>query len=323
MDGIKTLTQVRKRKSITKGDSFVRFITKYKYLHLMLLPCLVWLILFKYVPMFGIIIAFKNYRGIGAGFLGIFQAPWFGLENFRQFFTSIYFYRVLGNTLLISLMRLVFAFPIPVLFALLLNEIGNRHFKKFVQTISYMPNFLSWVVIAALLSTILSTDSGPVNELIKMVDGKPVFFLGNEGWFRPILVLSGIWQGLGWGSIIYLAAISGLPQEQYESARIDGATKFQTIIHITLPGIMSIVAIMFILQVGRAMTDNFEQIFNMYSPAVYQVADIFDTYVFRSGITEGRFSYAAAVGLFKSMTSLMLVLLANKVSNRLGAGGIW
>jgi putative aldouronate transport system permease protein len=274
----------------TGASQFLYVLTRYKYLHLMLLPAVVWLIIFKYVPMAGIMIAFKNYRGVGAGFAGIFGSEWLGFKNFEIFLSSMYFGRVLGNTLLISFMRLVFAFPVPILFALLLNEIGNKYYKKVVQTISYMPYFLSWVIIAALSVAILSTDAGPLNTVLASLGLKPVFFLADKAWFRPVLVLTGIWRGAEWSSIIYLAVISGLPQDPYESALIDGASKLQTIRYITIPGIMEMIAIMLILQVGRAMTDNFEQIFNMYSPVVYDVADIFDTYVYRSGITEGRFS---------------------------------
>lgn len=299
------------------------FFVKYKFLNLLVLPCVIWLLLFKYTPMVGIIIAFKNYRGVGAGFGGIFSTPWLGFRNFEMFFKSIYFTRLMGNTLLISLYRLVFAFPVSIIFALFLNEIRNNRFKKVVQTISYMPHFLSWVVISALVTTILSTDAGPVNAVLKALGMEPIFFLASEQWFRPVLVLSGIWQGVGWGSIVYLAAISGLPQEQYESATLDGASKIQQIWHITLPGIKEMIAIMLILQVGRAMTDNFEQVFTMYSPAVYNVADIFDTYVYRSGITDANFSYSAAVGLFKSVCSLILVLFTNRITKKMDAGGIW
>ncbi len=298
-------------------------LAKERFLHLMVLPCVVWLILFKYVPMSGLLIAFKNYRGNTSGFLGIFEAPWIGLRNFESFFNSIYFTRLMSNTLAISFLRLIFSFPAAILFALLLNEIRRVHFKKFVQTVSYMPHFLSWVVISALATALLSPDAGAVNGLLQMLGHDKIFFLASEQWFRPVLVISGTWQGIGWSSIVYLAAISGLPQEQYESARLDGANKLQQIWYITLPGIKEIIAVMLIMQVGRAMTDNFEQVFNMYSPAVYKVADIFDTYVYRSGITDANFSYSAAVGLFKSVCSLILVLMTNTITNKLDAGGLW
>lgn len=289
----------------------------------MALPCVVYLIMFKYLPMSGLVIAFKNYRGVTNGFAGIFQSPWVGLKNFERFFSSIYFGRLLGNTLLISFYRLVFSFPMPIIFALLLNELNGRVFKRTVQTISYLPHFLSWVVISGLLTALLSTDGGPINALIKSLGGKPIMFLGNERYFRSVLVISGIWQTVGWSSIVYLAAISGLPTEQYESAQLDGATRFQKMWHITLPGIKEIIAIFLILNVGRILDENFEQIYNLYSPAVYRVADVFETYVYRSGIGEAQFSYSAAVGLFKSLASLILVVLTNGAAKKLGSEGIW
>jgi len=298
-------------------------IVKHRFLHLMILPCLIWMLLFKYTPMVGLVIAFKNYRGNTTGFAGIFQAPWIGLRNFESFFHSIYFGRLMGNTLMLSLLRLLFSFPAAILFALMLNEIRSIHLKKIVQTVSYMPHFLSWVVIAALTTTLLSPDSGTINSLLTLFHHEKIFFMASEKWFRPVLVITGTWQSIGWGSIVYLAAIAGLPQEQYESACLDGASKIQQIWHITLPGIKEIIAIMLIMQVGRAMTDNFEQVFNMYSPAVYKVSDIFDTYVYRAGITDANFSYSAAVGLFKAVCSLLLVLGTNQITKKLDAGGLW
>lgn len=303
--------------------SFLSRMKDYRLLNMMAIPGIVWLLMFKFIPMVGLVMAFKNYRGAAKGFAGIFRAPDIGFKNFETFFSSIYFGRLMGNTLYLSLLRLVFAFPVSIIFALLLNEIRNVRFKKTVQTISYMPHFLSWVVVAGLAKTLLSTDGGVVNELIKRLGGNQVYFLADSSWFRSVLVITGIWQGMGWASIVYIAAISGLPQEQYESATLDGASKLQQIWHITLPGIRNIIAVMLIMQIGRAMSDNFEQVFNMYSPAVYDVADIFDTYVYRSGIVDARFSYSAAVGLFKSVVSLLLVLAANRAIRALDAGGLF
>ena len=302
--------------------SAYRFVYKYRYLHLLALPGLVYMLIFQYLPMYGIIIAFKNYRG-ASGFWGILQAPWVGLQNFRMFFESVYFGRLLFNTLFLSITRLLTAFPLTILFALLLNEIPGFRFKKTVQTISYLPHFLSWVVISGLLIILLSPETGPVNALIKLLGGDPVFFLARPSWFRFVLVASGIWQSLGWSSIVYLAAISGIPQEQYESAELDGASRLQKMRYITLPGISEIVAIMLILAVGRILNENFEQIFNLYSPVVYESADVFETYVYRAGITETRFSYSAAVGLFKSVVSLVMVVAANATAKKLGSSALW
>ncbi len=299
------------------------FFADYFWLHLMILPGLAFFLLFKYVPMYGIIIAFKNYKGAGGGYAGIASAPWIGLKNFEVFFKSMYCGRVFGNTLYISLLRLIFSFPAPILLALLINEIRKNWFKRTVQTITYMPYFLSWVVVAGLLNTLLSPDMGAVNVLIKMFGGSPVYFLTSKVWFRPILVVSEIWKNIGYGSIVYLAAITGIDQEQYEAARVDGATKMQQIFHITLPEISEIIAIMLILQIGRMFDDNFDQIYNLYSPSVYEVSDVFETYVYRNGIQNSKFSYSAAVGLVKSVLVLVMIVFSNRASKRLGAQGLF
>lgn len=309
--------------SYKKKLSFGVFIYKYRILHIMALPCIIYYVMFHYVPMLGIIIAFKNYRGVVAGFAGIYQAPWIGFKNLEMFFSSMYFGRLMRNTIMISLCRIIFSFPTPIIFALLLNEIRGKVFKRAVQTISYLPHFLSWVVIAGLVTTLLSTDNGPINELIIALGGEPIFFLASNKWFRSVLVVSGIWQGVGWGSIVYLAAISGISPELYESAELDGATRYQKMWHITLPSIKEIIAIYLILSVGRILGENFDQIYNLYSPVVYEVADVFETFVYRSGVGEARFSYSAAVGLFKGVVSFALVLLTNRAAKLLGSDGIW
>ena len=310
-----------RRKSL--GARLWRGLVEYRWLHLMLLPGLAFFLLFKYVPMYGIIIAFKNYKGAGGGYAGIASAPWVGLKNFEVFFNSLYCGRVFGNTLWISFLRLVFSFPAPILLALLINEIRKNWFKRTVQTITYMPYFLSWVVVAGLLNTLLSPDMGAMNVLIKMMGGTPVYFLTSKVWFRPILIISEIWKNIGYGSIVYLAAITGIDQEQYEAARVDGATKMQQIVHITLPEISEIVAIMLILQIGKMFDDNFDQIYNLYSPSVYEVSDVFETYVYRNGIQSSKFSYSAAVGLVKSVLALLMIAFSNKASQRLGAQGLF
>ena len=302
--------------------SFIKFVTKYKYIHMLAIPGLIYILLFHYVPMYGLIIAFKNYRG-AAGFWGIMKASWVGFTNFRIFFQSIYFTRLLSNTIILSVLRLLTSFPLTILFALFLNELKNMRFKKVVQTISYLPHFLSWIVISGLIIILLSPETGPVNQLLKLLGKDPIFFLANPQWFRFVLIVSGIWQGLGWSSIIYIAAMSGISPELYESAEIDGASRSQKMWFITLPGIKEIIAIMLILAVGRIINENFDQIFNLYSPSVYSTADVFETYVYRSGITEAKFSYSAAVGLFKSVVSLILVVLANFTAKKLGSNALW
>lgn len=295
---------------------------KYRYLHLMIIPGLLFFIIFKYTPMYGLIIAFKHYVGAAGGFQAILDARWVGFKNFEMFFNSMYFTRLLGNTLIISLYRILFFFPMPILLALLMNEIQHTLFKRVVQTVTYMPYFLSWVVVAGLMSILLSPDNGPVNALRQLMGLEPVYFLAQKKYFRTLLVLSEIWKNIGYGSIVYLAAITNVDPTLYEAARVDGAGKLQQIVHVTLPAISEIIAIMLILTVGRVLDDNFDQIFNLYSPATYEVADVFETYIYRTGITEGKFSYTAAVGLFKSIISLTLILITNRVSKKLGSSGI-
>ena len=304
-------------------ERFVRALIDYKFLHLMIIPGMAFFLLFKYVPMYGILIAFKNYRGAAGGFGAIMSAPWIGFKNFEVFFNSMYCGRVFFNTIYLSLLRLIFSFPAPILLALLINEVRSNWFKRTVQTITYMPYFLSWVVVAGLLNTMLSPDNGAINMLIKMAGGETIYFLTSKQWFRPILVLSEIWKNIGYGSIVYLAAITSIDQEQYEAARVDGANKFQQIVHITLPGISEIIAIMLILQIGKMFDDNFDQIYNLYSPSVYEVADVFETYVYRNGIQDSKFSYAAAVGLVKSVLVLIMILFSNRASKKLGAQGLF
>ena len=313
----------RARPAPSRARRFLHNVTHYRYLHLMVLPGLAFFLLFKYVPMYGIIIAFKNYKGAAGGFSAIMSAPWIGLKNFEIFFNSLYCERVFKNTIYLSLLRLIFSFPAPILLALMINEIRANWFKRTVQTITYMPYFLSWVVVAGLLNTLLSPDNGAINTIIKMAGGQPVYFLTSKQWFRPILIISEIWKNIGYGSIVYLAAITSIDQEQYEAARVDGANKLQQIIHITLPALSEIIAIMLILQIGKMFDDNFDQIFNLYSPSVYEVSDVFETYVYRNGIQQSKFSYSAAVGLVKSVLALAMIVFSNKASKKLGAQGLF
>lgn len=298
-------------------------ITEYRYLHLMVLPGIAFFLIFKYLPMYGIVIAFKNYKGAAGGFSAIMASDWIGLKNFEIFFNSIYCKRVFTNTIYLSLLRLIFSFPAPIILALMINEVRGTRFKRTVQTITYMPYFLSWVVVAGLLNTLLSPDNGAINALIKLCGGEPIYFLTSKQYFRPILVISEIWKSIGYGSIVYLAAITSIDQEQYEAARVDGASKLQQIFHITLPAISEIIAIMLILQLGKMFDDNFDQIFNLYSPSVYEVSDVFETYIYRNGIQESKFSYTAAIGLVKSVLALAMILFSNRAAKRLGTEGLF
>jgi putative aldouronate transport system permease protein len=305
--------------------SFGQWLYKYRYLHLLVLPGIAYFIIFKYLPMYGIIIAFKDYQGIG-GYKGFFSAQWVGLLHFKNFFSSIYFWRLLRNTLILSGYKLTIAFVAPIVLALMINEVGNKFFKRSVQTITYMPYFLSWIVTAGLLMTLFSPSDGPVNIILGRLFGiEPIYFVSDTKYFRGLLVGSDIWKNVGWGSIIYLAAMSNINPELYEAATVDGAQRWQRIWYITLPSIKEIIAVIFILAIGRILDQNFDQIFNLYSPAVYEVADVFDTYVYRVGIRsqQAQFSYATAVGLFKSITSLLLVYISNRIAKKLDTEGLW
>ncbi|MBO9599085.1 MAG: sugar ABC transporter permease [Cohnella sp.] len=290
--------------------------------YLLILPGLLYFIVFHYAPMYGVIIAFKDISPFD-GLAGMLSSRWVGFQHFRTFFDSYYFWDIIGNTLTISFYRLLFGFPAPILLALLMNEVTHTYFKRVVQTISYLPHFISMVVLAGLTTTLLSVDSGIVNSVLGKLGFEPIFFLADAKYFRSVLVVSGIWKEIGWGSIIYLAAIAGVDQQLYEAAKVDGASRLRQMWHITLPGIRPIAIILLILQIGHVMDAGFEQIFLLYSPPVYQVSDIIDTYVYREGLVDVKYSFASAVGLFKAVIALVLVAGANMLAKRFGQDGIW
>lgn len=292
-------------------------IHEYRYLYLMLIPAVAAMIIFCYAPMYGIQIAFKNYKPRS----GIWGSQWVGFKYFLRMFREQTFMTVLRNTLVISGLRLVICFPAGVIFALMLNEIGNQRLKKVAQTISYMPHFVSWVVLGGIVKSLLSLN-GPVNALVKLCGGTPAIWLTKSNYFIPIVLVTDIWKSMGWGSIVYLAAMAGIPMDQYESAEIDGASRFQRIWYITLPSILPVVMTMFILRIGNIMSAGFDQIFNLYSAAVYDVADIIDTYSYRVGLIDNNFSYSAAIGLFKNVLGFALMIAVNqltKTTNKHGA----
>lgn len=286
---------------------------KYKYYYILLAPGLLYFLVFRYVPLMGVSIAFKDYRFVD----GIWGSPWVGLKWFENLFTASDFMNVLGNTLIISLYKLVFCFPAPLLLALLFNELRNQTFKRTVQTIVYLPHFISWVVISGLLVTLLSPSSG----LISMF-GMETSPLIDPGTFRGLLVVSEIWKETGWETVIYLAAITSIGAEMYEAAKIDGAGRLQQILYITLPALKGTIAVLLILRTGKILSAGFDQVYNLYSPIVYDVADIIDTYVYRIGLSMGRFSLAAAAGLFQSVVGFVLVLITNRVTKSLGEEGL-
>jgi putative aldouronate transport system permease protein len=290
-----------------------RSIKEYKGLLLLLLPGLAYFIIFHYVPMYGLTLAFKDF----ALLKGIRNSPWAGFVHFHALFRSDYVWRVVKNTLVISISKLVFGFPAPIIFALLLNEVRNIHFKKTVQTVSYLPNFISWVVMAGIFFEIFSF-RGPVNEILGFFGVKPILFFGNKDIFVPLLVVTEIIKGFGWGSIIYFAAISSINPELYESAVIDGANRFRQAVHITLPCLVPVITILLTLSVGGILSAGFDQIINMYNPMVMSVADILDTYIYRVGIREQSFSFTTAVGLLKSLVAVVLIVTSNLMARALG-----
>jgi putative aldouronate transport system permease protein len=286
----------------------------------MMLPALIYYFIYRYMPMYGLLIAFKNYN-FNDGILGSPWAdPWY--DHFRFFVESPYFAQLMGNTFLISLYKLMFGLVPPIILAVLLNECRIGWFKRLIQTLSYMPHFLSWIIIYGILLALLSENSGLFNRWIVENGGQTVPFLTSTDWFRSILVSSEIWQNLGWGAIIYLAAMSAIDPTLYEAAKVDGAGRFRMIWSITLPGIRNVIILMLILKLGHVMDAGFEQIYILYNIQVYEVADIIDTWVFRTGLQQLNFSLASAVGLFKSVIGLVLVMGANRLARRWGEG-IW
>jgi putative aldouronate transport system permease protein len=305
-----------------KTGAFSRKLRKAKRMYvfyLLLVPVFVYFLLFHYKPMYGLVIAFKDYRMLS----GILGSPWVGLKYFNRLFDSLVFYRVFRNTIVISLQRIVFGFPAPILLALLLNEIHHTIFKRVVQTISYLPHFISWVVLGGMVREVLSPSRGAVNYLLSLAGAKPIYFLASTEYFRGVLIATGVWQSIGWGSIVYLAAISSINPELYESAYMDGANRFDQARYITLPSIMPVVTVLFLLSLSRVLNAGFDQVFNLYNPLVYEVGDIIDTYVYRIGLINYEYSFATAVGLFKNVIGFVLVILVNFVTKRFSEYGLW
>lgn len=269
--------------------------------------------------MFGLLIAFKEYNFA----LGIWNSPWVGMKYFNYLFSSSEFYTVLRNTVLINIYNLIYGFPAPIILALLLNELKNMLFKRSIQTVIYFPHFLSWVVFGGIIIQFLSPNEGFVNQIIKYFGGEPIFFLTQSQYFRSILVGTNILKEAGWGTIIYLAALASVEQEQYEAATVDGANRWQKLIHITLPGISNVIIIMLILKVGYLLDVGFEQIFIMYNPAVYDVSDVLSTYIYRVGIQDLRFSLTTALGLFQAVIGFLLIYGVNKIAKKHSDVSMW
>jgi putative aldouronate transport system permease protein len=291
-----------------------------RYLYIMLLPVVAYFILFDYKPMYGAIIAFKDFNP----YQGAWDSPWVGLKHFNHFFESYYFFRLLKNTLLISLYSLLIIFPASIIFALLLNEVRTRVFKSAVQTLSYLPHFISIIVICGMVIDFVQSD-GLINRMIVAlgIRDEPINFLILPEWFRTLYIGSGLWQSLGWNSIIYLAALSGISPSLYEAAVVDGANRWRQLWNVTMPGILPTVLILFILNVGSLMSVGWDKIILLYNPSTYVTADVISTFVYRRGVLEADYSFSAAVGLFNSVINFTLLLIANRISRKTTESSLW
>ncbi|MDF2657700.1 MULTISPECIES: ABC transporter permease [Paenibacillus] len=296
-----------------------RTIVRYRWFYLMMLPGILYYIIYHYIPMGGLLIAFKKYNLVK----GIWGSDWAGFDNFRTVFTSPDFWDLLRNTLVISVYRIVFNMLPDLLFALILNEIRLQWFKRVVQTITYGPYFLSWIIVYGLVFSFLAPDAGLISTWWRDNTGETLNLLTDKDWFRPILIITDIWKSTGYGAIIYLAALATINNELYEAAVVDGAGRWRQIWHITLPGIREVFVLLLILRIGHILDAGFEQVYIFLNARVYEVGDIIDTWVFRRGIEQLDFSVAAAVGFFKSIIGFVLVVTANKVAKKLGGSGIW
>ncbi|GGD85823.1 ABC transporter permease [Paenibacillus nasutitermitis] len=301
------------------AETLLRRFNQSKYLLLLFLPCLIYYILFRYLPMFGVIISFKDYNL----FKGVFDSPWVGFKYYEMFFHSHDFFKLMRNTLLLGLYKLLFGFPAPILLALILNEVRHLFFKKFVQTISYLPHFISNVVVVSMVLMFLSPSGGIVNQVIETLGMDPVNFMSRPEFFRAIYVASEIWQHTGWETILYLAALSSIDPRLYEAAGMDGASRWKQTFHITLPGITPVIVILFILNIGSVLDISFEKVFLMYNPAIYETSDILSTFVYRTGLGQGNFSYAAAIDVFTGIIGLIFIYSANYISRKAGETSVW
>ncbi|MFD0677629.1 MULTISPECIES: ABC transporter permease [unclassified Paenibacillus] len=298
---------------------FNRRLKKQKWFYLMLLPGLLYFLIYKYVPMWGVLIAFQDYQP----FLGFFGSKWVGFKHFETFFNDETFWMLFRNTFILAVYNIVFFFPLPIVIALMLNEVRKDVFKRLIQTFIYIPHFVSWVVVVGISFLFFSTESGIVNNMLNSAGIEPINFLLSRDWFRTIITSQVIWKETGWGTIIFLAALAGVDPQLYEAARMDGANRWRQMWHITLPAIRSTIIILLILRIGSFLDSGFEQIFLMVNPMNREVGEVFDTYVYSTGISQGKFSYSTAVGMFKSVVGLILVASANRLAKRFGEEGIY
>lgn len=314
-----TTSEQKNNVALTLRQETFRKIKRYKYLYLLLLIPMIHLILFRYIPIFGNIIAFRKYQPAGS----MFGTGWVGFKNFEMFLGDPTFWKVFTNTIVLSIESIIITFPLPIIYAILLNELRGQRFKKAVQTISYLPHFISVIIIVGMVSEFLSPSSGIVNMIIKKLGGDPVFFVVEPAYFRTIYIGTSIWQGLGWSSIIYLAALTNIDVGLYEAADIDGAGRFKKIWHITLPGISPTVVTLFIITVGQIMGISFGKVLLLQNGGNMEVAEVIGTYTYKMGLINSNYSYSAAVGLFEGAIGVILVSSANFISKRLSDTALW
>lgn len=296
-----------------------KHIVRDRQLLIIFIPCIIFYLLFRYGPLYGLIIAFKDY----SVFKGIIDSPWVGFDNFAKFFNAPDFWKLFRNTFLLGFLTLIFTFPFPILLALLLNEVRVSWLKKGVQTASYLPTFLSVVIISSMIIDFLSPTNGVINQILNVFGIPSKYFLIDPNWFRPIYIMSEIWTNAGYESIIYLAAIAGISPTLYEAARVDGAGRFRMMFNVTIPSILPTILIMLILKTGQMITIGYEKVLLLYNTMTYEVADVFSTFVYRKGLLANDYSYGAAVGLFEAFVAMALLLLSNYISKRAGGNGLW
>lgn len=319
MENVSLKARSNQKNNGSKLKKTFNHIKRDRQLLIIFLPCALFYAIFRYGPMFGLVMSFQDY-GI---YLGYFKSPWVGLKHFIKFFSSPDFLLLFKNTFLLGLYTLLWTFPFPIIFAIFLNEIRNAKFKKAIQTLSFLPSFLSVVIVSSMVIDFLSPSGGIINTMIKAFGFESKYFIIDPKWFRTIFITSEIWSTMGYNAIIYLAAIAGVDQELYEAARVDGCGRLRGIWYITLPSILPTIATMFILKSGTIFTIGYEKVLLLYTPTTYKVADVFSTYVYRKGLLEANYSYAAAVGLFESFVALTLLLITNKMSKKLSDQSLW
>ncbi|MBD2843650.1 sugar ABC transporter permease [Paenibacillus sp. IB182496] len=300
-------------------SELIRSLLRNKWLYLMILPGVLYVIVYKYIPMYGLIISFKNYKPYN----GIWGSEWVGLAHFERLFQSSEFWMLFSNTLILFALQIIVFFPIPIILALMLNEVRFTPFKRTVQTLIYLPHFMSWVIVVSISFVIFTTDGGIINDILESMGLQKINFLLSEGWFRPMYILQVVWREAGWGTIIFLAAIAAVDPQLYEAAKMDGAGRLRQMVSITLPAIRSVIVVLLILKIGDVLELGFEHVYLLLNSTNRQVAEIFDTYVYVAGLKQGQFSYSAAVGFFKGFVGLVLVMGANWLAKKYGEEGIY